>query len=144
MGRKKLICLLIILVLPKAYASADSIWIQSGSGNPIELGKVTITGIQDELLVYSLSSGESRSKPLAQVPQIKLDDEPAFSTAEEAFKGGDFRVAADNYRKALSTTTKAWLKERCALRLVQAADKSNNFPDAVAGFVELLQVRPAL
>ena len=138
------IAFLLGALLTSALASADAVWIQSGTGNPIALGDVKVTGVEADALLVTTNSGRQTSKPLAQVPQIKLDDEPAFSTAEEAFRGSDFPAAVENYRKTLQTSTKAWLKERCALRLVQSANKSNNFPAAVEGFVDLLQIQPAV
>jgi TolA-binding protein len=144
---------LCLLTICPALASADSVWIQSGSGNPIALGNVKVTGIDlivdkdgkpVETLQFATSAGRPSTKLLTQVPQISLDDEPAFTAAEEAFKGGDLAGATQNYQKALSTTTKGWLKERIAARLVAAAEKSNNFPAAVTGFVELMQINLAL
>src|SRR5207245_4281704 len=76
--------------------------------------------------------------------RIKLDDDPAFSGAEEAFDTGNWAAAAEGYRKLLSTSTKDWVQDRASLRVLQAADKSGNFPAAVSGFVELLQKNFAL
>lgn len=125
-------------------ARADSVWIQSGSGNPIAISDVKVTGVEGDALLFTTAAGRQTSKPLANIPQIKLDDEPNFSAAEEAFRDSQFPQAVENYRKSLGSTTKPWLRERAALRLVQAANKSNNFPAAVEGFVDLLQVAPAL
>lgn len=125
-------------------ALADTVWIQSGSGNPIALSNIKVIGIQDDALVFTTPSGNQTSKPLKQVPQLRLDDEPAFSTAEEAFVAGKFAEAADNYHQAIQTTTKDWVKDRAALRLLEAANKGGNFPAAVAGFLDLLVTKPAL
>ena len=125
-------------------ALADAVWIQSGTGNPIALGDVKVIGVQDEALVFTAPSGKQTTKPLTQVPQIKLDDEPTFSAAEEAYRARDFKAAVDNYQKALETSTKDWLKDRSALRLVQAANAAGNFPAAVHGFILLVQSKPAL
>jgi TolA-binding protein len=131
-------------ILSATIASADTVWIQSGSGNPIAISDVKVTGVEADALLFTTNAGRQTSKPLAQIPQMKLDDEPTFSTAEESFRSSDFPAAVDSYRKTLTTTTRPWLKERCALRLVQSANKSNNFPAAVEGFVDLLQITPAL
>lgn len=137
------ICLPLVGLIA-TLARADTVWIQSGSGNPIAISDVKVTGVEADALLFTTGAGRQTSKPLAQIPQIKLDDEPNFSAAEEAFRDSQFPVAVDDYRKTLGTTAKAWLKERSALRLVQAANKSNNFPAAVEGFVDLLQITPAL
>lgn len=135
--------LLVVLGTPCAALRADSVWIQSGTGNPIVITGVKVVGVQTDSLVYNNSVGRPISKPLAQVPQIGLDDEPAFSAAEEAFRGKQFPVAAENYEKTLQTTAKDWVKERSAVRLVQAANSTGNFPVAVQGFIQLVQLKPA-
>ncbi|HEY2585975.1 MAG TPA: hypothetical protein VGI81_09465 [Tepidisphaeraceae bacterium] len=136
-------CLAGGLALPALPARADTIWLQSGTGKPIALENVKVQGVQDENLTFTTSQGVSTTKPLDHVPVIKMDDEPAFSAAEDAFSKGDWANAADNYRKALASTSKDWVKDRSSMRLVEAADKSGNFNDAVAGFIELMKTKPA-
>ena len=134
-------CLLVAASLP---ALADTVYLQSGSGKPIALEGVKVQSAQDQSLTFTTAAGVSNTKPLDHIPEIHLDDEPAFSAAEAAFAKGDFAVAADNYRKAISSTPKDWVKDRSSMRLVEAADKSGNFGDAVAGFIELMKTKPAL
>ena len=71
--------LLAVLALPPTLLRGDALLIQSGTGNPIQLGDVKITGIQDGVLQFTAAAGRQTSKPLEQVPQITLDDEPTFS-----------------------------------------------------------------
>lgn len=134
-------CLLAAAALP---ARADTVYLQSGSGKPVALEGVKVQGVQDQNLSFTTAAGVSNTKPLDHIPEIKLDDEPAFSAAEEAFAKGDYAGAADNYRKAIASSSKDWLKDRASLRLVEAADKSGNYSDAVAGFIELMKTKPAL
>jgi TolA-binding protein len=136
-------CLAFGLALPAVRAWADTIWLQSGSGKPIALENVKVQGAQDENLTFTTAAGVSNTKPLDHVPLIKMDDEPAFSAAEDAFAKSNWAVAADNYRKAIASTSRDWVKDRSAMRLVEAADKSGNFNDAVAGFIELMKTKPA-
>lgn len=136
-------CLACGLALPAAPGLADTVWLQSGTGKPIALENVKVQGAQDNNLTFTTAAGVSNTKPLDHIPLIKVDDEPAFSTAEEAFGKGDWAAAADSYRKAIAGTSKDWVKDRSAMRLVEAADKSGNFNDAVAGFIELMKTKPA-
>jgi TolA-binding protein len=136
-------CVACGLAVPAASALADTVWLQSGTGKPIALENVKVQGAQDENLTFTTAAGVSNTKPLDHVPLIKLDDEPAFSAAEDAFSKGNWAAAADDYRKALASTSKDWVKDRSAMRLVEAADKSGNFNDAVAGFIELMKTKPA-
>jgi len=144
MARKAVTAIAISIASAALSARADTVWIQSGSGNPIPLPQVKVQGVEGDSLLYTTAAGKQTNRPLTQVPQIAIDDEPAFSTAEDAFRAKQFGPAAENYQKALATTTKAWLKERSALRLVQSANQAGNFPLAVQGFIQLVQVKPAL
>ena len=134
-------CLLAAL---SGAAVADTVFLQSGSGKPVALEGVKVQSVQDQNLTFTTAAGVSNTKPLDHVPQIRLDDEPAFTSAEDAFAKADWTTAADNYRKAIAATAKDWVKDRASLRLVEAADKSGNFGDAVAGFIELMKTKPAL
>jgi hypothetical protein len=142
--RLPIFCLIAALAAPALIARADTIWLQSGSGKAVALDGVKVLGVQDQNLTFTSTSGNQTSKSLDRIPQIKMDDEPAFSAAEEAFVKSDWATAADNYRKAIQSTTKDWIKDRSSMRLVEAADKSGNFAAAVAGFLELMKTKPAL
>lgn len=133
-----------MVILPATHARADAVWIRSGKGNSVALDKVKITGVENGSLVFTTQSGNQTSKPLATIPRMRLDDEPAFNEAETAFDNADWPAAADGYRKAIAVSTKDWLKDRASLRLLEAANKSGNFAAAVAGYVELLQKKPDL
>jgi TolA-binding protein len=134
-------CLLAVAAWPVA---ADTVYLQSGSGKPVALDGVKVQGVQDQSITFTTAAGVTNTKSLDHIPEIHLEDEPAFTAAEEAFAKGDFAGAADNYRKAIASTSKDWIKDRASLRLVEAADKSGNFGDAVAGFIELMKVKPGL
>jgi TolA-binding protein len=145
-GRKLALCSLLAgLALPAALAPADTVWLQSSAqGKPLKLENVKVEGVQDDKLTFTAASGTQTTKTLDKIPIIKLDDEPLFSAAEEAFSKGDWAAAGDNYRKAIAATSRDWVKDRSSMRLVDASDKSGNFADAVAGFVELMKTKPAL
>lgn len=139
------LCLLAgLITLPASWATADVVWLKSGKGNAVALENVKVVGVQNGSLAFTTASGNQTSRSLDVVPRIKLDDDPAFSAAEDAFDRGDWAAAADGYRKVLAGATRDWVKDRASLRALQAADKSGNFPAAVAGFVELLQTNFAL
>jgi TolA-binding protein len=134
-------CLLAALSAP---AKGDTVFLQSGTGKPVPLEGVKVEGVEDQSIRFTTAAGVSNSKPLDHVPQIRLDDEPAFTAAEDAFAKSDWAAAADSYRKAIAGSSKDWVKDRASMRLVEAADKSGNFGDAVAGFIELMKTKPAL
>lgn len=133
-----------LLVSAALAARGDTVYLQSGTGKPVALEGVKVQGVQDQNITFTTAAGVTNTKPLDHIPEIKLDDEPAFSAAEEDFAKGDYAGAADNYRKAIASSSKEWLKDRSSMRLVEAADKSGNFGDAVAGFIELMKTKPAL
>ena len=129
---------------PTQVLRGDGVWLQSGTGNAIQLSDVKVTGIADGSVLFTTSGGRQTSKSLEQVPQITLDDEPTFTAAEEAFRGGQFPVAIESYLKALGTTQKPWLADRIGMRLIQAGGKANNFPAAVTGYITMLKRQPTI
>lgn len=139
-----MLALLAPLALLPAWSSADAIWLKSGKGNAVMLDNVKVVGVKDGSLSFVTISGNQTSRSLEIVPRIRLDDDAAFSAAEAAFENGDWAAAAEGYRKVLASSAKEWEKDRASLRVLQAADKSGNFPAAVSGFVELLQKNFAL
>lgn len=141
----KLCIVCVVTCLGARSAIADAVWLQSGTkGNAIKFDNVKVTNVQADTLTFTAASGNQTTRKLSQVPQIRLDDEPAFSAAEGAFSEGDWAAAVDGYRKAEQASLKDWVKLRSSLRLVEAAGKSGNFTAACAGFIDLLQKDPAL
>jgi TolA-binding protein len=134
---------LALSAVPAAWA--DSLVVKStAEGKGITYNKVKVLGIEGESLMYRTSSGNDASRPLSQVSQITLDDEPAFNDAEVAYLAGDFSKAADGYQKTVRATSKEWLKDRSAQRLVEAAGKAGRFDAAVTGYVTLVARSPEL
>ena len=125
-----------------AWARADAIWINSGGANALKLDNVKITSIGQGKVVFAGGGGRESSREVQQIARIQIDDEPAFSAAEEAIAGGKFDVATDGYRKALDSTAKPWLKQWAAARLVQSATRANRFDAAAAGYVALVLIDP--
>ena len=126
---------------------ADTLWLKSEtSGKPLPpLAGVKIEkiakGDSAEDLFYMLPGGQERNKPLEMVLQVKVDDEPALTSAEAAFAAGDMKTAAADYRKAM-TSSKPWVKRRADARLVLAASKSGDFGDSVLVFLSEVQKSP--
>lgn len=140
-----IICVVTCLGAGAASVTADAVWLQSGTkGNAIKFDNVKVTNVQADTLTFTAASGNQTTRKLSQVPQIRLDDEPAFSAAEAAFADADWPAAVDGYRKAAQASLKDWVKQRSSLRLLEAAGKSGNFTAACAGFIDLLQKDPAL
>jgi TolA-binding protein len=124
-------------------ASADSITVKSGN-SALKIDGVHITRIENDSVYFTTTSDTEDSKKLSDVIKFSLDDEPAFSAAEDAFSTGDWKTAADNYSKAISATNKSWVKSRSSVQLMDAADKSGDFEDAVKGFLAMADRDPSL
>ena len=127
-----------------ASASADSIAVQSGTGQFV-LKDVKVNRIENDTVYFTSTTSETEdSKPLSSVIKFQVEEEPAFSAAEDAFAKGDWKTAADNYSKAISTTNQNWIKTHLSVRLMDAAAKSGNFQDSVKGFLAMADRDPAL
>ena len=129
-----------LLALTAASASADTVWLRSGtSPTALERPNVKVEKIEDNLLFFrSSQSDRVTERPLEEVLRINADGETMFNAAEDAFAAGDWDKAASNYQRAATMSTKQWVKDRAGLRLVASAEKSGKFPAAVAGWVSLL------
>jgi hypothetical protein len=119
---RKLAIILVTLLLAPACALGDSIWIATSSGNALELTSVTVTGISDGKVLYQVA-GRDANRDLTAVVRMKLDSEPDFSAAEQAFAAGNKDVAARLYQAASRANRKPWLKARIDARLASLAPK---------------------
>lgn len=136
-----------------SLAHADSLWVGSGggsggssgggSGGGLELKDIRILRIDGGRIHFRTASGES-SRELSQVQRLALDDEPALTSAESAFVAGKFDTATDDYLRVSRSTTKPWLKQWVALRLMKSATSTNRFEPAVTAYIDLVQTDPRL
>ncbi|HEX4124965.1 MAG TPA: hypothetical protein VHY37_09595 [Tepidisphaeraceae bacterium] len=123
---------------------ADSITVKSGTGQ-FTMNDTKVNRIQNDMVYFTSTTSDTEdSRPIASVVKFQVDDEPAFSAAEDAFSKGDWKTAADDYNKAISTTGQNWIKTRSSVRLMEAAAKSGDFQDAVKGFLAMADRDPAL
>ncbi len=127
-----------------ATARGDTIWVTgaSGGGNAMEMGGVQIEKIQDGRLMYATAGGGGNAKDVRQIARVAADNEPALNAAEEALAKNLPDVATDQYRKALASSTKEWVKVWAAQRLTQAAPRANRFDAAASGYIFLLVREP--
>lgn len=146
MNKHRISTVVVALALSAATAAwADTLVISSsGQGKGIPNNNVKILGIEGDQIKFRTANGNDTSRPLSQVTQITLDDEPAFNEAEVAYLAGDFAKAAEGYQKTVRATSKEWLKDRSAQRLVESAGKTGRFDAAVTGFVALVARSPEL
>jgi TolA-binding protein len=125
-------------LFPAGFVSADTIWLKSpGAKTALEFDNVKIEKVDGENLLFISSSGNETHKKLAEISQVALDDEPALTAAEDAYSKGDFAGSIDGYRKAATDSSKPWVRERAAFRLIDAGTKVPDFQASVAGFATL-------
>ncbi len=157
-------------LLPLAGAWADTIYVQTGTDlKGLEFPGVAITDIKPEtvklrdvesadaiknkglnaddsvqadVLHYTTTNGDPKSKPLDKILQIVCDSEPALTKAEAEYVKKDFAGAAGDYRKALSSSSKDWVKRRADVRLLSISTTLGDFLGTVNGFVELARKDP--
>ena len=128
-----------------ALAAADTVWIRSGeSGTGLPREDVTIIGVEDGELIFQTKQGRETRKALEQVSQIKIDADPAFSKAEEAFSKQQWKEAAKGYIQAAKSSNVDWVKDRANQRLTVAAAKGGDFPAAVNAYLYMLGRDPNL
>ena len=133
---------LLLVALP---ASADTVWLRSGQAtNALERPNVKVEKVEGGIVHFrSIQSDRVTERPMEEVVRIAADGEPALTQAEDAFAAGKWEQAAAAYQKAIASSGKQWVKDRSAVRLVSAAEKSGKFPTAVSAWVTLLARDPA-
>jgi TolA-binding protein len=122
---------------------ADTLWISSGGGNPVEYPNIRVLGVENGQITYQTTSGDKRSRPFDAVVRMKLDDEPNLTVAEEAYAKANWDGAVDGYQRVMRATSKAWLRDWSAVRVIEAANKSGRFDAAIAAFVLLAERDPS-
>jgi hypothetical protein len=132
----------VVLLAPAREAAADVVTAKSGTAQINIEG--TILRIENgELVMRVKQSGRETRRRLEDVIKIKLDDEPKFNAAEDAYAAGNTAAAATGYQQALTGTQREWVKDRALQRLVEVAQKSGQYPSAVTAFVEMAKRDPA-
>jgi len=134
----------LVALLP-ATLLADTVWVKTSGSKPLAFENVHIDKLEkvdkDEVLTFTFPNGRSTQKSFEQIVQIKSDDEPVLSAAEQAFVSNDMKAAADGYRKLL-TSPKAWVKRRAQLRLAESATQSGDLASMVALFIQTASTDP--
>src|ERR1044071_9231151 len=120
-----------------SLALADSLNVGS-----LKYTDVRVTAIKSGEVFFTTGTGNEVHKPLSQVSKISLNDEPAFSVAEEAYQSKDWDKATTNYQKTLTTTQKPWLREWCSVRLLESANNAGRFDAALRAFIALAEKSP--
>lgn len=125
-------------------ASADTVWVRSGAkGNELDFPNVKVQKVTGTEIVFSSdATGRETRRGLDSVSRILLDDEPPFSGAEAAYDKGDLKGSIDGYQKAISASTRDWVKTRSALRLIEAGNKTGSLTAGIAGYASLAVTDP--
>lgn len=132
-----LLLALMVGVLPHR-ASADSVYVQG-----LSYDNVTITGVSHGQIDFTSASGNAAARDLAKVQRIHVDGENALNDAEDAYVSGKFSDAVDGYLTTTHSTTKDWLKDYVATRLVDAGNKANRFDAVTTAYIAMVQKNPA-
>ena len=131
-----------VLLAPAAAVLADVVTVKSGTAQINIEG--TILKIENGLIIIKAKpSGRETQRKLEDVIKIKLDDEPKLNAAEDAYAANNLAAAAPAYQAALAATQREWVKDRSLQRLVEIAQKTNQYPAAVTAFVEMAKRDPA-
>ncbi|HZK82179.1 MAG TPA: hypothetical protein VFC46_13950 [Humisphaera sp.] len=136
------------VLVPVASAVADSIFFKTGgaAASEFETKGITVSTIENndgvESIKFLTENGTPRYKPIDTIVKIVIDNEPAFTQAESDFAAGKLAAAGENYRKAVATTSKAWIKHRAEVRLLGISSRTGDFVGAVSGYVDLVRKDP--
>ena len=141
-SRTSVIVLLVLAAMATVarVARADTLWIggAAGGGGGIEMKGVQVQEVRDGKILFATSSGSAGARDVKQISRVMADNEPALNAGEEALAKNQLDVATENFRKALTSSGKEWIKVWAAQRLTQAAPRANRFDAAASGYIALL------
>jgi len=136
----KLFC--VALAACAALARADSLWITSDTTS-VQYDQVKIVGVDHDQVTFHTSQGNESTQPMAKVARLAIDDEKSLTAAEQARSLNQWDIATDDYSRTLSSTSKPWLKDWVALRLLESAGRANRFDMAVTAYIAVASKSPA-
>lgn len=119
------------------FARADDI-----NNKGLVTKNVTIDKVDGDRLYYKTQAGVPGDRLITDAMKLTITDEPNLVPAEDAYQAGKWADAVDAYQKVLRATSKGWLKDYSALRLLKAGEKSERFDAVVAGYLHLLGKDP--
>ena len=125
-----------VLLIP-SLAGADAVYIKGTPRND-----AVIRELRGDTLVFDFN-GRPIEAPIASITRLVVNGEAPLTEAEEAYALGKWDEAVDDYLKTIRTTTKQWIKDWSAMRLVDAANKSGRFDAAASAYVLTLLKDPA-
>jgi TolA-binding protein len=125
-----------VLLVP-SLALADAVYIKGTPRND-----AVIRELRGDTLVFEFN-GRPIEAPVASITRLVVNGEGPLTEAEDAYALGKWDEAVDNYLKTIRTTTKQWIKDWSAMRLVDAANKSGRFDAAASAYVLTLLKDPA-
>lgn len=128
-----------VTLLWNGFCAADVLHTRTGP-----LPNVQVLGIRGNELVYVNPTGRETTKTLDDVRRLEIDTEPDFTAAEAAYESANWEKATSGYERTIKSTNKPWLRQYVGLKLLETANKSGNFPAAVAAYLELVQSNPAV
>jgi tetratricopeptide (TPR) repeat protein len=136
------IVIIAMLLASAAVGRADELWIGSAGSGAIQIRSARITRV-DAGVVYFTAGGKETSRELDKVQRIFVDNEPALNAAEEAYAIGRWSDAVDGYQKTVRASTRPWLKDWAAARLIDSANRSGRFDAAATVYLSMLLKDPA-
>lgn len=125
------------LVAGVSVAQGDQLFIPG-----MQAQQVTFTDFKEGKLFYRTQRGDLNDRELERINYIAVDGEPAFNEAEVAIVKEDKSKAIDGYTKAIRATSKPWLKQFAARRLLLALGDSEQFDARVVAYLALLEQNP--
>ncbi len=129
--------LLITLAAAASVSWADQL-IVSG----MQPQQVTFIDFADNKLIYTTRAGERNDREIGRVSHIAVDGEAAFNDAETAFAKDEKDKAIDGYARTIRSTSKPWLRNFAARRLLIALGTADRFDARVVAYMAILSINP--
>ena len=121
-----------LLLCGGGIALADSIFVGT-----LERKDVKVESFRNGAIEFTVAGRAVEPVSADRISRLVLDDDKAFSSADQAFAEGKYGAAADSYQAILKASGRPWLKDWILPRQLQAANQAGRLELATSAFVQL-------
>lgn len=122
-----------LLLCGSSRAIADSIFVGT-----LERKDVKVESFRNGAIEFTIAGRAIEPVSAAHISRLVLDDDKAFSNADQSFAEGKYAAAADGYQAVLKASGRPWLKDWILPRQLQAANQAGRLELATPAFVQLV------
>jgi len=121
-----------VTIITLLLVAAGTAWPDEIIVGGVRYLNVTITGINDSMLLFRTAAGVQTQRILKEVDRITLADNAAFNTAEDALAQGRAQEGLRQYQNAARVAQDAWVKTLASYRQLRIYEQQKQIDRALS------------